>query len=157
MKKENAIAGYTLNEIIIEAQQLAEWFGQFHQRISMPMETKNTVNMEDYSMHLSFQVGGWHELPMEERNRFSSDLRNTINQGFGVIEVNVWARWGGRFYNEELIEGTVASILIVDRRTRWDDGSYEPKSFGEARDRIRILLDNPPAAKLIGHESYIKA
>lgn len=139
----------SLNEIITQVQDLAYNFKQFHQKITMPIESLSTTNQEDYCLHISFQIGGWLEKNTEEQAKFTPELRNLIAQGFGVIEVNVWAKWGGNYYDDTPIDGTIVSMLIVDRRTRWDDGSYEPITFDEAKNILQGLLDNPKSEKLI--------
>jgi len=148
MESKDAIKGLSLNEILATTKELSNYFHQAHMKVAAPASGW-AKNMEQYSLHMKFQVGGWFAKSAEEQGEYSKGLWSTINQGFGIIEVNIWAKWGGNYYDETPIEGTIAEILIVDRRTQWDDGSYTPRSFEEAKAQIQQLLDNPKSAPLL--------
>ncbi|MEA1878666.1 MAG: hypothetical protein U9N86_17625 [Bacteroidota bacterium] len=148
MKKEDAIKGMTLNEIIVETQDLADSLGQYSQKITMPRNPGGT-NEEENSMTITFKIGGYLAASLETQMAYTDKQKSSIAQGFGVIQVYVRALWGGHYYRNEPIEDTVANIHIVDRRTECMGGSYSPDSFENAAKTIQCLLDNPKDEPLI--------
>jgi len=145
MKKESVGTGKSLNEIIAEAYKLATKYSYAAHTGSIGMGWAS--NQESHNLTITCSCGGYHETG--KASAMTKDQVSLYRQGFGVIQFYVRALWGGHFYEGEPIEGTAYHILIVDRRDRWDAGSWKFVDFEKADEKLAKLMANPPA-KLIG-------
>jgi len=137
MKKQDAKTGLTLNEIIEKVEELREELLDYRPTmLSMYKSKQWASNQATHSLAMKFTVGGW----LLEEESLTNDQRSTVRQGFEVIEVCVWAYWGGHHYDGELVEGTAYTTLIVDRRGRWDAGSYDHLDFDGLKNKLNDLL-----------------
>jgi len=137
MEKKYAHTGLTLNEIIEKMEELRLSLIGYHPTMMSIVKSQQWAsNQEKHYLRLRFNVGGW----LIHDDKLTKDQCDLVRQGFEVIEVIVWAYWGGNHYGGEPVEGTVYTSLIVDRRGRWDAGSYDHLDFNDLECKLRELL-----------------
>jgi hypothetical protein len=142
MEKNKVDATMSLNEIIENAYSLAAKYSYTPHSMSTTMPGGS--NEANCTVTFKFSCGGYLSKPIEEQLEYGKNIKNLINQGFGVIDVVVWAAWGGRYYDMTPIEGTCWHALIIDRRERWDAGSFEFTNFAALETKLQDLLSKEP-------------
>lgn len=137
MKKKYAKSGLTLNRIIEKMEELRNDVMKYHPSwMSISKSQHWASNQERHCLTMCFRVGGW----LQNDTALTKEQWSTVNQGFEVVEINVWAYWDGNHYDMEPVEGTVYTALIVDRRGRWDAGSYDHLDFDGLKTTLNNLL-----------------